>query len=780
MKPLSAARWLRPALIGIALVYALLAGLHTVSETDLGWQMATGRYIVQHHQIPSITLFTYTVPGSTWIYPPFSGVLFYLLYLIGGYVAISWFSAFACAATVAIAVWRGGHVTAALAILAVPAIAFRTVPRADLFTTLLFAAVLVLLVRHYEGHPVRLWLLPILMLLWVNLHHGFVAGLALMGAYGFSEVCDMLIAGRRATSLARFRKAVPWLFASAAATLANPWGFGIYQALSRQNKVTQPLSNFIGEWSSVHFNALALRQALSPRDPASADWWILAISVMAVFVCVWKMRPGPAILLIALLYESIEHIRFQAVFAVLVVVLGGSLLPQLAVPFFKRRTILEGQESPAPPVTGSTWRALSWILIALFVVFASVRSYDLVSNRYYIETGQLHFFGAGESWWFPERAMDFMEKEHLPANLFHSYTMGGFLNWRVGEHYPDFADGRFIPFAGALFSEQNELSAAPPDSASWQKAANHWNINTMLFSLSRYAGLGTFPLDDYCRSKTWKPVYLDDVSILLVRNRPENTDLLARAMVRCETIHFKPPPAALGNSWRARAERFNFLMNSASIYYLFSRDQDALSALKEAAQLFPNNSNLHLVTAQLFHSNNRFEEAEKEYLVAIHSQPGDAAWFALARLYNTQHRYPEAVHCISESVAYSQVPYERYRSLGHVYLTMKQPQDALAAYERAERASPFRNDATDLGKSFNAHLAEDRARAYRALADLPNAAAQQELAVQFTPEDSVAWLTMAELYEAQGNSLGAATARQRAASLQSPAANIPASDSPQH
>jgi tetratricopeptide (TPR) repeat protein len=780
MKPLSGTRWLRPVLIGIALVYTLLAGLHTVSETDLGWQMATGRYIVQHHQIPSTTLFTYTVPGSTWIYPPFSGVIFYLLYLIGGYAAISWFSALACAATVAIAVWRGGHVTAALAIVAVPAIAFRTVPRADLFTTVLFAAVLVLLVRHYEGHPVRLWLLPILMMFWVNLHHGFVAGLALMGAYGFAELCDMLFADRRAGALARFRKAVPWLIASAAATLVNPWGFGIYRALARQNRVTQPLTDFIGEWSSVHFNALAFRQALSPRDPASADWWVMAIAVIAVLVCVWKMRPGPAILLVGLLYESIKHIRFQAVFAVLVVVLGGSLLPQLAETFSKRRTATsEREKSAAPPLRPSATLSLGWILVALSVVFVSVRSYDLVSNHYYIDSGQLHFFGAGESWWFPERAMDFLEKEHLPANLFHSYTMGGFLTWRVGEQYPDFADGRFVPFAGELFSEQQALSAAPPDSTLWQKVADRWNINSMVFSLSRYAGLGTFPLGDYCQSKNWKPVYIDEVSILVVRDRPENASLLSRATARCDTVHLTPPPAAMGNSFRARAERFNFLMNSASIYYLFSRDQDALLALKEAAQLFPDNSNLHLVTAQLLHSNNRLAEAEQEYLRAIQYQPGDAAWFALARLYNTQHRYPEAVHCIKETVAYSQVPYERYRSLGHVYLTMKQPQDALAAYDRAERASPFRDDNTDVGKTFNTHLAEDRARAYHAQADLQNAVAQQELAVRLMPEDSAAWLNLAELYEAQGNSAAAAAARQRGVKLQSLAPDAQAPGKPQ-
>jgi tetratricopeptide (TPR) repeat protein len=249
-------------------------------------------------------------------------------------------------------------------------------------------------------------------------------------------------------------------------------------------------------------------------------------------------------------------------------------------------------------------------------------------------------------------------------------------------------------------------------------------------------------------------------------------------MVRCEAVHLAPPPAAMGNSFRARAERFNFLMNSASIYYLLSRDQDSLSALQEATQLFPDNSNLHLVTAQLLHSNNHLAEAEQEYLRALQAQPGDAAWFALARLYNAQHRYPEAVHCIKEAVAYSQIPYERYRSLGHVYLTMKQPQDALAAYDRAERSSPHRNDTTDLGKIFNAHLAEDRARAYQALADLPNAITQQELAVRFTPEDSAAWLTLAELYEAQGNSAGASSARQRAAALQTPVADVPASEKP--
>ena len=35
--------WLRLSLVGLALLYAFFAGLRTVSDFDLGWQMATGR-----------------------------------------------------------------------------------------------------------------------------------------------------------------------------------------------------------------------------------------------------------------------------------------------------------------------------------------------------------------------------------------------------------------------------------------------------------------------------------------------------------------------------------------------------------------------------------------------------------------------------------------------------------------------------------------------------------------------------------------------------------------
>ena len=704
--------WLRIALIAIALLYAIFAGLRQVNETDLGWQMATGRYIVQHHQVPSNTLFTYTVPSAPWIYPPFSGVLFYLLSQVGGCAAISWLSALACAAAVALSVWRGGRLTAALAILAVPAIAFRIAPRADLFTTVLFAAVFSILWRYYQGDTIRLWLLPLLMLFWVNLHQGFIAGLALMGAYVFFEAADLLFAERRTAALRRLRKAIPWFVAAAAATLINPWGAGIFRALSRQDNVTQQLSDFVGEWSSVHFNALAFHQVLNPRDPASADWWLMAFALLTILVSLWLRRFGPAVLMAGILYESLKHIRFQALLAILVVIIGGNLLPHLQelFPRARRTAQLEGKGRISPP-SPRTSSVLACLGVAALAVLAAVRSYDLISNKYYLDAGDTTFFGVGESWWFPEKAMAFLEREHLPANIFHDYNVGGYLTWRIGETYPDFADGRFVPFAGDIFFQQKTLLSAPPDAPDWQEAGRRWNINTVIFSLSRYAGLGAYPLAAYCHSADWKLVYADDVSIIFLRNRPEYSALLSRLTLDCDRFRLPLPPAAIGDSWRARAERFNFLMNSASAYYLLSRDAEAFSSLDKAASLFPDNSNLHLVKAQLLQANRRFPEAEQEYRQAIHLRPSDDGWFALATLYATQKRYPEAEQCLHQSISYSQIPYERLRSLGLLYLAMNRPQQALQAFDQAEAASPFHNNFSDLARSFQQRLEEARAKA---------------------------------------------------------------------
>lgn len=129
---------LRELLLVLAVAYAALASLRTVCDPDTGWQLATGRYLLQHHAIPSTDVLSYTSPGVAFHYPPFAGALLYLIYSGFGYAGLSVFCAL-CAAGLALylvlrAPPEARWAAAALTLLAVPSLAYRTTPRADLFT----------------------------------------------------------------------------------------------------------------------------------------------------------------------------------------------------------------------------------------------------------------------------------------------------------------------------------------------------------------------------------------------------------------------------------------------------------------------------------------------------------------------------------------------------------------------------------------------------------------------------------------------------------------------
>lgn len=502
------------AFAALAVLYAFFAGFRTVGDPDLGWLLATGRFVVAHHSIPSTDVFSYTAPGNPWIYPPFAGVIFYVLFLVGGYAALSWLCAGACAGTAALLVaseW-GNTALAALCAVAVPILAARTAPRANLFTVVLFAAFLNLLWRHYRGCRVRLWLLPVLMIAWVNLHLGFIAGLALLAAYAFLELFEMLWRGPRAAALARLRAAAPWLLACLPATLANLWGIGIYRAIARQNRIMEPVASLIGEWTRVRLNQAALYDTLLWREPASAYWWLLLAVAAAVAAALWKRRFGVALLLLAAAIISFRYVRLQAFFAAVGVVAGASELWNAPI-------------SPARPWRRSS-RAAEMALFVLLTMFAGVRIADLVSNHYYLRSQEICLFGSGASWWYPERAAAFIGREHLPGRIFNDYNAGGFLTWRL-PGYPVYIDGRAVPFGADLFARYLRLIAQPPDSVEWQREAEARGINTLVLTNTRYPALGAIDLRRYCESRAWVPVYLDEVSAVFLRNRDENRAWIA-------------------------------------------------------------------------------------------------------------------------------------------------------------------------------------------------------------------------------------------------------------
>ena len=740
----------------LALLYAAWAGLRSAGDYDLGWQLATGRYVFQHGQIPSQEVFCYTTYGREWIYPPFSGLVFYAAYLLGGYGALSWLCAAAAVAAVGMLLSSGGCsssqlIRAGLATLAVPVVVFRMKPRADLFSTLLFVPVLVILWRHHCDRRSPLWLLAPLLCLWANLHLGFVAGLALLAGYVGLELLELPFLEKRAAALARLRRAAPWLVGAAVATLVNPWGWRLHASILAWDRMLPSLEGHIGDWLPVRLSPVSLFELLAWRNPDSAFWWLLVVGAVAVAVALWRRRPGAALLVVVALYGSLRYVRFQALFAMVVVVVGSELLA--AWPW-----------KPAWLTRRPDRAALA--LLLLLVALIGVRVADLASNRYYLSSGDIVLFGPGPSWWYPERASAFFLRERLPGRILNDFNVGGYLTWRLGPHYKVSQYGLFGPLEPNLFFLHKILLLQPPDSPQFLEWSEEWGVNTVILAVSRYAGLGNVALRRFCQSQAWRPVYLDEVAALFVRNRPENARWLDRLQIDCATTRFTPPKPTSRFGSRNDAELYNFHANAGWVLFALGRNGEALQALERSQRIFADDPQLHLMKGSVLQASDRIREAEQEYRAALRLRPSDQAWYAIGQAQAMQGQYSEASEVIRRAARHSVSAHEMYRVLGRVYLSMKQPREALQAWEEAEKRSPYRGPAEPLGRGFRAQIAAGRARAWRSLGDLGGAVSFQEQAVHLVPEDRAGWLDLAELYHAQGREQSAQQARQRAWELQ--------------
>jgi hypothetical protein len=214
-----------------------------------------------------------------WIYPPFGQVLLYLIYRVGGYAALSWLSALACVGVVAYLIRKRTMPSLVLAMLAIPAIAYRTVPRADLFSTVLFAVLLGELWAFHYGERRHLWLVPAVMLMWVNVHPGFIAGLAVIAANVVFEAGDLVFEAKRTPALQRLREAWPWFVAGVAATFINPWGLRIYRAALNLAGVFGPApgspnsGTYIQEFSRVPITWQTFLQLFDVRHLEYGNSW---------------------------------------------------------------------------------------------------------------------------------------------------------------------------------------------------------------------------------------------------------------------------------------------------------------------------------------------------------------------------------------------------------------------------------------------------------------------------------------------------------------------------
>ncbi|MGH2346592.1 MAG: hypothetical protein ACRDG4_15310, partial [Chloroflexota bacterium] len=320
---------------GVAIACTLLAvfalGAKPVIDPDFWWHLATGKYMVTHHVIPKHDVFSLTARGHRWItHEWLTELLFYGGWLLGGARFLGLITGLVIAATFWVvflaAAERGARVFVSAPIVAVAALAsahtWGTRPQmiSMLLTAVFGLAISRMVVR---GLPAPSWWLPVLMVLWVNLHGGFIFGVALLAIASaghvvqdwgrVSRIRDEALPHPCSRVNARRTAAVVGL--TALATLVNPNGLAgaLYPLSYLGNNAS---TRYIAEWVSpdfhkpqyLFFEALVL---------------LLLVGAMA---SARRARLADVIVLLPFLYFSFDSVRNISLLAVLAAPVAAELI----------------------------------------------------------------------------------------------------------------------------------------------------------------------------------------------------------------------------------------------------------------------------------------------------------------------------------------------------------------------------------------------------------------------------------------------------------------------
>lgn len=171
----------------LALEVALKSMGEPIRSEDLWWHLGMGRAIAVAHAVPRSDAFSYTRFGSPYFDQPWLAQLcMYALHASGGLAGLLACDFAIMLGAEALAVWaamrRGASFAlACLVQLALAPVAWRGwAMRPQAFAVPIFAAFVYVLAAYRNGARAPLWLLPLLMLAWANLHGSFPLGLALI------------------------------------------------------------------------------------------------------------------------------------------------------------------------------------------------------------------------------------------------------------------------------------------------------------------------------------------------------------------------------------------------------------------------------------------------------------------------------------------------------------------------------------------------------------------------------------------------------------------------
>jgi hypothetical protein len=456
-------------LLALAAAAAAVLSFRPIYEPDLWWHLAQGREAAAgrlvHANVFNFMYASYPQPYTPWLFD----VGAYLAWRVGEGAGIQIAQAAVLAATFVLTFLAGRERAARSAVLAVLALGFfviepRAVPRPHLlsFAGMAGCAFLIERARRRTTAASLRWAIP-LVAIWSNLHAEAVLGVLLIALFAAAEFV-------RPAALSR-REAVHALAiaaACAAATLANPYGWGLEQYL-------------IENWRVPHvLNIAELRPAYLPGYRA----FFLYVAAGTVLLLI-PPRAALSEVLAAAAFAALGA-RFLR-FTPLVFLVTAPLLAH-------RLTVLIAR--------GLDGRAI--VVTALAAGLLSARQPIAAFARLAVGTQAV----APQAFFTPD-FRTVVERAGLHGPVFNSMNLGGFVAWELYPRARVFQDSRLQAVPAAHFLAILKASRSPE---AWESLVR--GVDWAVISLPRpneLSGAGHF------REPAWRAVFDDDAIRIVVR-----------------------------------------------------------------------------------------------------------------------------------------------------------------------------------------------------------------------------------------------------------------------
>jgi hypothetical protein len=243
-------------------------GQHLLDDADIGWHIRNGQHILTTHAVPRADYFSYTMSGQPWYaWEWLYDAIVAGIHAVAGLNGVVLFSACLVALVFALlfrlALKASGNLLVALCLtlLAGAASLIHLLARPHLVTWLFTLVFFQALASFQRGERKQLLFLPALMLLWVNLHGGFLAGIAVLGLFIAANLWTRLTAAGaelRGQAQARLRHLGMVLALTLAATMVTPYGYRLYVHL-HDYLGSGYLMDHIAEFQSPDFHLLQIK-----------------------------------------------------------------------------------------------------------------------------------------------------------------------------------------------------------------------------------------------------------------------------------------------------------------------------------------------------------------------------------------------------------------------------------------------------------------------------------------------------------------------------------------